>query len=56
MTLEEVTKDLIERDRKDSERASSPLRPAEDALIIDTTGRSINHIVEQIVNLAKGRS
>lgn len=37
------------RDRLDSARAVSPLRVAEDALVIDTTGRSVESIVEEVL-------
>ncbi len=40
------------RDRRDSTRAVSPLVPAADAVVIDSTGRSIESIVEEITALA----
>mgnify|MGYP001024444835 FL=1 len=53
VSLEELTSEMEERDRKDTTRRHSPLKKAEDAVKIDTTGLSIeeqvNHIVE-IVN------
>jgi cytidylate kinase len=42
---------LAERDRIDSTRAVSPLVPAPDAVVIDTTSRSVKEIVEEIVSL-----
>ena len=50
--MKEVVSDMEERDRKDMERKLSPLKPAEDAVIIDTTGISIDEIVARIVLLA----
>jgi cytidylate kinase len=41
---------LAERDRVDSTRAVSPLVPAPDAVVIDTTGRTVDDIVEEIVS------
>ena len=38
VTFEGVLANLRERDRHDSERAVAPLRPAEDAVLLDTTG------------------
>lgn len=38
VTFEGVLANLRERDRHDSERAAAPLRPAEDAVLLDTTG------------------
>ncbi len=36
-----IAREIAERDRRDRERPIAPLRPAEDAILIDTTGRSI---------------
>jgi len=49
ISFEELKRDLIERDRKDSERASSPLRKADDAIELDTTELSIEQQVDAIV-------
>lgn len=49
MTLEEVLFDMETRDKQDTERAESPLQPASDALILDTTGLSVDDIVGKIV-------
>jgi cytidylate kinase len=42
------------RDERDRTRADSPLRPAEDAIRLDTTGLSIEEVVARIVALAEG--
>lgn len=47
--VEHVREELDRRDRLDSTRAVSPLRPADDALIVDTTRRSIDDVVDEIV-------
>ena len=39
-----------ERDKLDSSREDSPLRAADDALVIDTTGRTIDDIVEEVLS------
>jgi cytidylate kinase len=44
------------RDARDSEREHSPLIAAHDAVLIDTTGLSIEQVVEQIAELARARS
>ena len=49
--LEQLTAEIAERDRKDSEREIAPLRQAEDALLVDTTGLSIEQVVGRIVAL-----
>ena len=53
VTLEGVLSDLRERDERDSARAAAPLKPAEDAIVIDTTDMSIDDAVAQVVALIK---
>ena len=48
-TLAEVQK----RDERDANRQHSPLRPAKDALIIDTTNLSINEVISKVMALIK---
>ena len=48
MTLEEIEKNLAERDRIDSSRATAPLKKADDAIEIDTTQLSIEQQVKKI--------
>ncbi|HTF96928.1 MAG TPA: (d)CMP kinase [Cellvibrio sp.] len=45
--------DILERDERDSKRAISPLVPAEDATIIDSTNMSIQEVFETMLSLAK---
>jgi CMP/dCMP kinase len=47
-TLEEVLADQLRRDRDDSERAVAPLRPAPDALVVDTSGVPLEGVVERL--------
>jgi len=49
----EVAKDLSNRDKIDSTRQASPLRRAPDAIYIDTTGLSIEQVVDKMYNLVK---
>ena len=51
VSLRELTTELEERDRKDSTREHSPLKKAEDAVEIDTTGLSIAEQVNRIVKI-----
>ena len=51
VSLRELTAELEERDRKDSTREHSPLKKAEDAVEIDTTGLSIAEQVNRIVKI-----
>jgi cytidylate kinase len=52
--FEEVTQDMQQRDRQDTERKVSPLEPAQDAVMLDTTGLSVEEIVAKIVALTQG--
>lgn len=45
VTRDEVLAQLLERDRRDSERELAPLRRADDAIVIDSTRRSIAEVV-----------
>ncbi|HZI91967.1 MAG TPA: (d)CMP kinase [Thermoleophilaceae bacterium] len=49
-----VQRDQALRDAQDSEREHSPLRPADDAVQLDTTGLSVDEVVEQIAELVRG--
>jgi len=49
VSLAAVLRDIEARDEQDINRASAPLRPADDALIIDSTSLSIDEVVAQIV-------
>jgi cytidylate kinase len=48
-----VLSDLRTRDYNDSHRAVAPLVPAENALIVDTTGNTLEQSVEQLVRIIK---
>ena len=48
-TLEAVENEIRTRDEKDTSREHSPLRPATDAIRVDTTGKSIDEVVDFIV-------
>lgn len=50
---DEVFADIIRRDEYDSSRAASPLRPAEDAVHLDSTGCSIEEVIDEICALAQ---
>ncbi len=53
-TYEEVLHDLIARDKQDSERPVDPLRRAEDAYEIDTTGISPEDVLQILMSIIKG--
>ncbi len=49
--LEVLKEEIALRDKLDSERETAPLRCAEDAIVLDSTGLSIDQVVEKIVEL-----
>lgn len=50
-SVDEIETSIIERDRKDSNRADSPLVEASGAIVVDTSDMTIDEVVEQIVAL-----
>ena len=53
--LEETREEIRTRDRLDSERKVSPLRPAADAIEIDSSGLTVDQVVDRITELARQR-
>ena len=51
--LAETLAEMIERDRRDSTRADSPLRIADDAVVIDSTGLSIQQVFEEMMAVVR---
>ena len=51
--LEDIARDIEERDTRDMNRETAPLRQAEDAVLIDSSDMSIDEVVEAIKNLCK---
>ena len=51
--LRDIRRDIDERDERDSQRSASPLKPAEDAIIIDTSALSIEQVVEQVLAICE---
>jgi len=49
----QILADVVARDERDSSRKHSPLKPAKDALIIDTTELSIDEVITQVSELIK---
>jgi len=49
ITLDQLEREIAERDRLDQEREIAPLLQAPDARLIDSTGRTIDEVAEQIV-------
>jgi cytidylate kinase len=52
--LDRIREAIKKRDRQDSERETSPLKPAPDAVILDTTALSLDEVVSRVLDLARG--
>ena len=48
-SYEQILADIIRRDQFDGNRIHSPMRPADDAMVIDTTDRTLNQVLEEIL-------
>jgi cytidylate kinase len=54
--FEETFADMTERDRRDETRADSPLKVADDAIVVDSTGLSIDEVFEKMMAVVKERT
>ena len=54
-SLEDIEKDIEERDYRDMHRETAPLCQAEDAVLVDSSEMTIDEVVERIISLAKSR-
>ena len=48
-SLEQTQKAIVERDQSDQSRAVGPLKPAQDAIVLDTTDLNIDEVVERLL-------
>jgi cytidylate kinase len=48
-----ILQDILARDKRDMERKTAPLKPADDAVIIDTTNASIDEVFEQVLKICQ---
>lgn len=55
VSVTRLFRELAERDRRDRERAVAPLKPAEDAVVVDTTGLDVDAAVAQVLEIARSR-
>ncbi len=53
--IERVARDIAERDARDRTRAHAPLKPAHDAVYVDTTGKSIDEVVQLLYEIVTAR-
>ncbi len=54
-SIEEIEKDIIERDYRDMNRETSPLKQAEDAVLVDTSDLDIDEVVEVIFKIYESK-
>lgn len=52
-TLSDLVREVAERDARDRGRAVAPLRPAEDAVVVDTTGMAVDAVVDQVLDVVR---
>jgi len=55
-SLEELKKDVIERDEKDRNRTEAPLKQASDAILLDTSDLTLEQVIAKVVTLAKDKA
>ncbi len=53
--FDDLVKEIAERDKRDMERSVAPLRPAEDAVVIDTTGLDIDEVMQRVMAVCEER-
>lgn len=53
--LAALSREIAERDLRDSTRAVAPLKPASDARIVDSTGMSVAEVVDHVLELGRSR-
>ena len=56
VNIDGLLREIRARDARDAERAIAPLRPAQGALLLDSTGISIDEVVERVVGLVTAKS
>ncbi len=52
LTKEQVMQDIMRRDAQDASRDHSPMKPAADAIIVDTSHMSLEQVVEEVLRLS----
>ncbi|MBV6848565.1 (d)CMP kinase [Xanthomonas euvesicatoria] len=54
--FDDLLREIMARDARDAQRVVAPLRPAEDAVLIDTSGMGIEDVVQRVVGLLPDRA
>ena len=52
-SLEEIERDIIERDNRDMSREISPLKQAEDAVLLDSSSMTLKEVLSELMELAE---
>lgn len=55
-SFDEVLADMLKRDEQDTARAAAPLKPADDAVILDTSGNTLEQSVEAVCDLIAAKT
>src|SRR5437867_2241367 len=55
-TYEETLEDITDRDRRDTTRADSPLVAADDAIVIDSSGQSIEEVFQRMITFVREKA
>jgi CMP/dCMP kinase len=55
-TYDQTLADIRERDRRDTSRADSPLLTADDAIVVDSTGMSIEDVFQKMLVIVRERT
>jgi cytidylate kinase len=55
VSLAALSREIAERDERDTRRTVAPLRPADDAIVVDSTALDIEQVVERVMQLARER-
>jgi len=53
--FDDLVKEIAERDKRDMERSVAPLKPAGDAIVIDTTGMSVGEVMQRVMAVCEER-
>jgi cytidylate kinase len=56
VSLPALSREITERDLRDSTRAVAPLKPAPDAEVIDSTSLTIEQVIDRVIALGRARS
>lgn len=54
--IDDIEKDIIDRDYRDMHRENSPLKQAEDAVLLDSSDMTIDEVAEKILDLYKSKN